>query len=243
MIRCSACGKPLTTIPQPIYCPQCAGHTTVEDERDGAWVGVARFENAAEAGYCAERLQSSGISTRLEYRDRFDAVKDHWQVVFELQVPPHERAEAIVRLRELLHDEEEPADESASYGQDNQSRSVWAESGRYDPFAEGPHDVPLVMAMAKWLPCLLLAGSVGFAGGWWLAERQGSAVAERALLRRVAESAPWLNVPPPGEPQRRLRLDSAGQWLVEEDRDGDGRFEVIWRFADRQAAALPFRRP
>ncbi len=240
MIRCSNCGRPLPELPRPILCRQCASGSSLLEDDPGPWSAIARFENAAEAGYYAECLQAQGIVTRLEYHDRFDAAKDHWQMLFELQVHPEQREEALACLRRELNAAEHvegqsfPADDAAGT-----TEAIWCQPHRYESLLAGGDDGGL-SAVAKWLPFLVLAGSVGFVGGWWCAQRQLPSTADSAFWYRAAQSAPWLSSSKPGQPSQRLNVDwSKGEWFLEEDRDGDGRFESVWRAG---APALPIFR-
>src|SRR5262245_59931876 len=95
MVRCLHCGW---TSHSDQGCPRCGGRlTTVAPprpprsdctEKPGDWLMVARFGNAAEAGYLADDLHHRlGCEPRIEVNDDFDAVHACWHTRYSLLVP------------------------------------------------------------------------------------------------------------------------------------------------------------
>lgn len=114
MRQCPHCGGSGL---QDTACPRCGTDPaqTQPNPRasapadDAPWTVVARFANAAEAGYFANELDFLlGFEPRLDCRDDFDAVHHHWRSGFVLSVPEHEADRARAALRALLDSDSPP---------------------------------------------------------------------------------------------------------------------------------------
>jgi hypothetical protein len=66
-------------------------------------VSIARFANAAEAGFFADEIQSRlNVPAELTFDENFDAVNGYWSTWFVLSVPDSATEAAKAALRELL---------------------------------------------------------------------------------------------------------------------------------------------
>ena len=91
MTHCAYCGRKLRSDDSP--CPGCEQFSIdlqaaddVGDER--RMVPIARFTNAAEAGYFAHELErNEGINTSMFADDSFDALSGYWSTRYVLNVP------------------------------------------------------------------------------------------------------------------------------------------------------------
>jgi hypothetical protein len=132
--------------------PRIAG-ASVQD-----WTPIARFLNAAEAGYFAHELKlSRNIPVTLRAEEDFDAVSGHWSTGFVLSVPQAWAENAAMTLQELVRQTD-----SEDYIPDRVSPSVEYErtppglSQPFDPLAAEDylthppsiHWVPFVVTLA-----------------------------------------------------------------------------------------------
>ncbi len=178
---------------------------------ESSLVTVARFGNAAEAGYFADALEAEqSIRTVLTSVDDFDAMKGNWAAVIHLRVAPHDAARAKVALRELL------ADSSGA--------------GEFDPGSRTRVFGP-AMSVGSWNSIIVsFAAGAGlvFFGLYEFENRVPPPGGVRNLDQLVAElgaaGEPWVQGLEKGG-RRELHAAKGGDIVLREDRDGDGTFE------------------
>lgn len=217
-LSCSRCGEQIVRIPS---------ETTGNDEAESdAWAVIARFANAAEAGYFADELDYAlGIEPRLDCRDDFDAVHHHWRSRFVLSVPERhaERARAVLTC--LL----DGAVPESTVRDECLESAVPFTHRRLDPRRETTRTTG---AHVKWAPLFLTlaAGSLAF----WHGKKppaQRLPLAPQDALRIQFGDAPGLRDAPwvqsvDGGLRRELHFPAHdGEAVLREDHDGDGVFE------------------
>jgi hypothetical protein len=193
---------------------------------EGAWSVIARFANAAEAGYFADELDYAlGFEPRLDCRDDFDAVHHHWRSRFVLSVPER-HAE---RAREVLTCLLDGAAAESTNREDRFESAVPFTHRRLDPRSEATRSAG---SHVKWAPLFLTlaAGSLAF----WHGKKppvQRQAFAPQDALRIQLGDAPGLRDAPwvqtvEGGLRRELHFPARdGEAVLREDRNGDGIFE------------------
>lgn len=216
-------------------CPRCGPGGGDEPSRKGAvsaktgeeWAVVARFANAAEAGYFANELDYAlGVEPRLDCRDDFDAIQERWRSGFALSVP-----EAVAdRARSVLHDllDSDSSTDAASDGVTS-DHSIPASFDGCEEEAEPPKSAA---SQIKWGPVLLTlaAGSLVIWHGKKLAPQRQPADPRNAM-RIPLRDAPGLSdstwiQSPGGGVRRELAFPADGQPArLREDRNGDGVYE------------------
>jgi hypothetical protein len=239
MPRCPECGR-LSEAQE--LCPRCEQrhrHDSNAGARDSAtdaaddWCTVARFGNAAEAGYFASELELAiGCEPRLVQRDDFDAAHHFWRTSYVLSVPEPLAELAATQLRRIL--DGEPSEPVAL------ARPDWPREGSRREFGDerttadagtpsGINWVPIVLTLA--------AGSlVLWAGKKQHAPRRPAAPddAQRVDIWDALDrdQLPWVQRSNEGSGGvRELVVDAAsGHALLREDRDGDGVFESETRY-------------
>lgn len=242
MQRCTTCGWPAGL---DETCPRCRSATDETPRtatacssgaatQDDVWEVVARFGNAAEAGYFANELEYAiGCEPRLEHCDDFDPISHFWRTSYVLSVPGQRGDLARTQLRRILDGEAiEPVSEFSgrSTGGPVPRRSVdsqvLAETG-----ASGINWVPIVLTLA--------AGSLVLWAGKKAHFPRRPAAPDEALRIDVwdvlgRDQAPWVQQPVGERGVRELRIDAAtGRAVLREDADGDGVFERATEYATR----------
>jgi hypothetical protein len=231
MSRCPECGRLSDAQGR---CPRCErhGYESNPATRDAPtecvddWCTVARFGNAAEAGYFANELEFAiGCEPRLVQRDDFDAMHHFWRTSYVLSVPGELAELAAAQLRRILDGEPtEPAvasperreDQRRGFGDERQSVDAGTPSGI--------NWVPIVLTLA--------AGSLVL----WAGKKQHAprrpAAPDDALRVDIwdaldRDQLPWVQRSDESSGSvRELVVDAAsGRALLREDRDGDGVFE------------------
>jgi hypothetical protein len=219
-------------------CPNCVGserspETGLDDETPpaveagdglGRFVPVARFTNGAEAGFFAHELDAAAeIPARLVLQENFDARDGIWVHTYLLTVAESDAVRAAEFLQSAVHglhaDEEQPECEPRP-----RPAEALGESG-------GPGWIPVLLTLA--------AGSVAY----WGVDRLEKPPRPPALNMRVGEPppqfwdalatspAPWTQRLENGRGFRRLKIDHrSNSAVMEEDRNGDGRFVRVFRF-------------
>lgn len=237
-MRCPYCHARLPVEPERA-CPSCGARWS-EGENDPMvenWHPIARFTYVAEAGYFADVLESMGIPSRVEYRDRISASDGHWQTEYELQVPAANRDMALgVLKRALESDTAKPGQsdrnrESVHALEGTPSGQAWWFDAPRNPWADVMQEKSTAShpPRAKWLLWALLAGTLGYCAGRQPIGWDGPTSGDVVFWRRVAESAPWVSRPHGAIPCSTLRYDASRRVLtIELDQDGDGRFETHW---------------
>ncbi len=244
MPRCSTCGWPASS---DVGCPRCLPTSSDvpltalgrpdDSSADGdEWEVVARFGNAAEAGYFANELEYAiGCEPRLEHRDDFDAIQHFWRTSYVLSVPARRGDYARDQLRRILDGaplesvaESRPADRSAG---DRATRPRFDERAVDDAVASGINWVPLVLTLA--------AGSLVLWAGKKVHLPRRPAAPDDALRVDVwdvlgRDRTPWVQQRDGDGGVRELLIDAAtGRALLREDADGDGVFERETEYATR----------
>jgi len=198
----------------------------VKDAEGETWAVIARFGNAAEAGYFADELDHAlGFEPRLDDRDDFDAVQHHWRSRFVLSVPER-HAE---RAREVLTTLLDGAAVAASDREERLETGIPFRHRRIDVRTGTPRPAG---SNVKWAPLFvtLAAGSLAM----WHGKKppvQRQAVPPHNALRIQLGDAPGLRDAPwvqtvQGGPRRELHFPARmGEAVLREDHDGDGIFE------------------
>jgi hypothetical protein len=243
MVHCPHCGF---TAERGSECPRCFAELAPEQRTaplagadpavdPGAWVTVARFGNAAEAGYFShELLRALECEPRLEWKDDFDGVHGFWRTSYELAVPESYAERAAACLRDMLDgawDDAPLSDPSATLDRDasdtlpGEPRSIAAAGTA----PSGINWVPIVLTLA--------AGSfVLWAGKKMHVQRRPAVPREQqrfdlwdTLARHQGE---WYQPAGDGPGLRQLVIQPAtGTALLREDVDGDGTVDREQQFA------------
>lgn len=194
---------------------------------DAEWVVVARFANAAEAGYFANELDFAlGIEPRLECCDDFDAIQHHWRSGFALAVPSTNADAARTALQDLLD-----SDAAAEVTSESASGAPLA-SFRLDRDHHSAEPPRSIGSQIKWGPLLLTlaAGSLVI----WHSKKpapQRQLPDPRDALRVPLRDAPglsdsaWIQSPGGGVRRELVFPPNGGAARLRVDQNGDGVFE------------------
>lgn len=190
-------------------CPYC-GETLPDKTTAPRLVSVARLTNLAEVGYFADLLAGEGIEAIVHQRDDFDAISARWEKTFVLQVDEERAEEAVAFLEQ----------ESRSAGGDE------AGALDYDPLDVAAGGASL------WKPVVLalMAGGLAYWGSRGVLNHVPRADPGRGrplLWEALAEIEGPLYTPGgAGRARYELRYDrQLGRLLLDEDINGDGRFD------------------
>ncbi|MEW4527798.1 hypothetical protein [Maioricimonas sp. JC845] len=242
MICCSNCGH-VVSLPTPVRDPACRCHSSHDAHEadatspaDDSYRPIARFANAAEAGYFAHEL-----AHRLDFdpvvrsEQDFDAIGGAWRQAYLLCAPEPLANAAAALLHEMCGDEDDHAHRAARE----------TESGPFDRFSadrdtEWGDRSASRRSLIPWASLLLTvaAGSVAFWSGRH-AGRPAVAVDPRrqeALLKELLATPdrPWQQRVGRQGGMRQLTITPDRRAvLLQEDRDGDGLFEHQKRFVLR----------
>jgi hypothetical protein len=232
MIRCHHCGW---TPDAGHDCPRCGARLApvtlpaLPREADDAadWLTVARFGNAAEAGYFADELhQLLGCEPRIDVRDDFDAIHACWHTRYSLSLPAALADHARAQLNLMLDGEWDQLEAAG--------RSRSADRNPFGILAADERPVvSTVPSGVNWVPIMLTlaAGSLVIWAGNKKAHpprrppapRDGQRLDLIDVLSR--DSTPWVQHLGRGG-VRELVVDGAtGAAQVREDADGDGVYE------------------
>jgi hypothetical protein len=200
--------------------------TDTTDE-PGDWQIVARFGNAAEAGYFADELQHVlGCEPRIDVRDDFDAVHACWHTRYSMSVPAALAEHAHAQLHQMLEGEWEQLESAGRSAAAGRNSFGLAPGEQRESGAAGHSGV-------NWVPIMLTlaAGSFVIWAGNKKAHPPRRPPAPRDGQRfdlidvLSSDSAPWVQRLNRGG-VRELIIDGAtGAAQVREDADGDGVFE------------------
>ena len=249
MPRCPHCRESYSGHPE--FCPDCSGRLTEtvfeensfrtgaefeidEDVLDDAIVSIARFHNAAEAGYFSHELMlAEEIPSMVKMDEQFDALSGRWSTRFLLLVPERFRenaAEALLRLVEQSNSEDSLEEETRKTfrvtSEDLEHFGDEMEFDRYSAVESRVNWVPIVLTLA--------AGSAVFWGVRKLQDRpQPHANAapvgarQQDLWERLSGfPEPWIQQSEGGERTRSIQFETEGNVvIIREDSDGDGHFE------------------
>jgi hypothetical protein len=208
-------------------CPHCqAALPAASDEAASAITeegpeetqAIARFRNAAEAGFFLDELtRRLQISAEIAPRENFDAIHASWSTDFVLHVPRESALAAAQCLQELVEQSAEGKEEDAA-----------APTARAMPLPLSRVMLPLsiliaVGALSFWLFEQFDRPGGAFAGGG----RRSAAPLPRLMQEMRGSPGPWVQ-PIPGTPgTRRVTFDRGTRTIIwEEDRDGDGKYET-----------------
>lgn len=203
-------------------CPTCGGSMRMEEE--ASWIDVARVANLAEAGFLSDELMGHGIEARIHQLQEFSALTDCWSSQYLIRVPAGAVDTAATHIRQHMVEEVAERDiEPAGGG------GLWL-------------DQPV--GSLTWRPVVFvfLAGVSSFVLGQRFSERQGPKFDHRPprdLLMSAMETIdrPFVSEPAPGEAGHRLQFDRQGRtWILDTDRDGDGRYDSRQAFNASGAA-------
>ena len=222
---CSRCGGERDTFPEP-------GRRRVANDGTDDWETIARFGNAAEAGYFANELHYVlDFEPRLECRDDFDTLGNLWRSSYALSVP-EELADHARRQFELMLRGEAAASFSSVAGEHapGEHDAVLAEDADVGSSSTERRPVSGV----NWVPIMLTlaAGSLVLWSGKKLhVQRLPGAAPGRAQRIDVwdalsRDGSRWSQPFPEGGGVRELLIQrEEGTAVVREDADGDGDFE------------------
>ncbi len=253
MPQCPSCNRQFSD--SDVQCPVCGhpGDEALESEDRQRLVRIARFTNAAEAGYFAHELAvHHAISTKIIAEENFDALNGYWSTRYALAVTEIVADTARTALKEFV--EQLEADEFDDIDDDfnpiagaDPSSDVNFRTLGYDRTPEfndelsETRDLMMEESGVNWIPVVLTlaAGSVAF----WAARRiheqpQPAVLAAPAgphtedLWDFLAhEETPWVQELHNGVGMRELDFDPQHQlFIIREDRDGDGLFETQLNF-------------
>jgi hypothetical protein len=211
-----ACPKCRRTIDETRFssgdsCPSCG--TTIEQNEKRPWTNVARLANLAEAGFLTDELIGLGIDAQVHQVNDFSALTDRWESLYVIRVPSEGTERAADRIRQHIADEA-GQDDGAPIGLRRMAPDQALEPLLWRPIA-----------------LVILAGVSSFVLGQKFSEVQGVKADRRPARSSLAiamESIdrPFVTEPIGGEPRHRIRYDRRRfAWMLETDRDGDGRYD------------------
>lgn len=248
MPRCSHCGHRFFSLDQE-DCPACsrsvrggAGHaadvphgqTDADDlflDPDPSTRGmspIARFGNAAEAGYFAQELElAERVPARLTIEEDFDAITGRWATRYLLLVPQDRAASAAAALKGLV--DQTGGDEVPGLAAERRA------DGEASGFA-GSRRAVAEDGSVNWVPIVLTlaAGSAALWGVRKLNERPKVNLPQAPVGRQHVEL--WETLATPRAAWDLRNDESDGRWqfaidrdrnvaVVREDVDGDGVFD------------------
>jgi hypothetical protein len=249
MPQCPHCSERFFGHPE--FCPDCSEPLTEtlfdeqnfrtetefefgEDVPDEAIVSVARFHNAAEAGYFSHELMlSEEIPSIVKIDEHFDALSGGWATRFLLLVPERFAENAVASLQRLV----EKSNSEESHEEETR-KTFRATSEEMEPFGDEMEfdRAPAIESGVNWVPIVLTlaAGSAAFWGVRKIQDRpQPHANAapvgarQQDLWERLSGSPePWVQQLEGGRHTRRIQFETEDNVvIIREDGDGDGHFE------------------
>lgn len=198
---------------------------------DPNWVVLAKFQNAAMAGYFADELHRQfGFATEVDLQEEREPIHSTWTIRFCLLVEKGTARQAAYALQLIARDDSDA-----------------------DPLAPKPAHPVVNMEPRKaashigrltWIMSILALVAVLFVilmlslnpRGPWQRGRVGGPGWQRAMAAQQfaainGDGAPWTQPINAGAGTRRLSLNAARQVsVIETDADGDGRFESTEEF-------------
>lgn len=206
-------------------------------ELPGEWEPVGKFRDWATLGYFESLLHRHEIPTGVERFDHYSALDGFWGEILVLFVPADQADSAHSVLDAELEDEEANVDVPAA---PEAAPTRWSE--RAFPESSAVHAEPRDEFQSDWgigwftpAVCLLFAGGLGYLTWQWLRPAPADGPRTQEALR-LWQALQELNLPLespdfPGRSQQRLWYDAErGDFVLEEDRDGDGFPEKTRRF-------------
>lgn len=226
MNKCKHCGS-LLSVHGPA-CPSCGredqqtevsnspnAEVELQDSLGQKMVAVARFSNAAEAGYFAAELQhAEQIETKLSEDSQFDAVTGGWRQNYLLFVAEDHSELASQFLYHTESETDEPNYVQEEFPDVHVSPAV------------GVNWVPIILTT-------LAAGSVAYWGIKRVEQQPAPPVLKNDLglhkddlWKTLSTSdSPWVQHLNVDGGLRLLHVGRDGSAVIQEDRDGDGHFE------------------
>ena len=245
MPQCPSCDRELGDYEG--HCPECDDSTDDNtDEESNRLVRIARFSNAAEAGYFAHELAAqNSILTKIVAEESFDALCGYWSTGYALTATEADAdaartalVEFVQRLRADDFDDFDDEFDPSNSLEDSTSLTFPRES-EYDDEPGTVRNVMVDEPGVNWIPVVLTlaAGSIVF----WAARRihDQPAVFAAPVVPKTEElwdylahdENPWVQELEGGVGVRQLQIDPQRKlFIIREDRDGDGRFESELNF-------------
>lgn len=207
----------------------------IQSELSGDWEPVGKFRDWATLGYFESLLHRHEIATGVERFENYSALDGYWGELLVLFVPLSEADAAHAVLEQELDEEEKTAEvpeasEPVRWSERSFPEAATAQSPTRDEF-----DSDWGIGWFTPAVCLLFAGGLGYFA--WQSLRPAPAnqpTTQEAL--RLWQALRELDLPLespefPGRSQQRLWYDAErGDFILEEDRDGDGFPEKSRRF-------------
>lgn len=216
MSRCPGCRYELPVqLVSSESCPRC-GIVFAALVKTPKWISIARLANLAEVGYYADQIEARHIHTNVIQHNDFNALDGSWQTIFVLQVPEEHAASTTEWLQSEIARCEEDASE-------------WDQNSITD------EDCNLTTASVwKPLALVLVASGLAYCAGRGGMDQPPVAPSRQTLWHTLSRSkGVMINESPLDKPRRRLWFDAPSRMMVlEEDIDGDGRFDRQRRFRD-----------
>ena len=238
-MRCGACGRRLVEDQELCAACEAARDDAAEvdpGERSPAgepMVQVARFNNAAEAGFFADELQDRlRIPVRLHLEENFDALTGYWANRMVLLVPESAGSSAAGLLREIVEQTEGEEDEPA------RTAAVSPPAAEIDSWSEAEFqtaDTAAPQSGINWVP-IVLTLAAGSAAIWGVRKLNEAPKPGGPVPVNGREGQLWntLRLPNSGwalshdeiPGRRQLRIDARrGLMVIQEDADADGVYE------------------
>jgi hypothetical protein len=192
-------------------CPDCGGRLALEEDRP--WIDVARVTNLAEAGFLTDELVGIGIDAQIYQLQEFSAVSHRWASLYLIRVPSHAARDAATQIRQHL------ADDAAE------------QNGESAEFTFAAYNQPADAIFWRPVALVILAGVSSFVLGQQLSHQDDFKLERRPPRNSLATAieqigGPLVTEPAAGRPRHRLSFDRHREtWLLDTDRDGDGRFD------------------
>jgi hypothetical protein len=187
-------------------------------EEESLWLDVARVTNLAEAGFLTDELVGHGIDAQIHQLQEFSALNDGWTSLYLIRVPDAQAHRAAAQIRQhLVEDVTECEAEPAGAGWLTADRGI-------DPLLWRPFAL------------VVLAGVSSFVLGQQFSDRPDRRPERRPPRNSLASAMesidqPFVIKPGPGQAGHRLQFDRRRQsWILETDRDGDGRYDSTQLF-------------
>ena len=221
--------------------PSARDADSYEDQTD-ALLPIARFNNAAEAGYFAhELLRNENIPASVTMSENFDALSGYWSTRFVLSVSEPLVETATICLQELISQSDTDDIPLETDFSDDDLAQPLEYGNEYDSLIDRPMEsIAEEESGVNWVPIVLTlaAGSAVFWGVRTMnAKPRPEAAAagreEQADLwnRLTTPSGKWVQPTEDGRGRRELLFDARRRnGVLREDLDGDGRFETVIPF-------------
>jgi hypothetical protein len=215
--HCAAAVDSYRGLSEGHVCPRCGG--ALAEAASVSWTDVARVTNLAEAGFLTDELNGLGIEARIQQADEFSALHDRWNSRYLIQVPASFAAEAAAQLQQYVSEER--------HGESDNQASEYVPGGKVDPQFWRPVALVVLTGIASFLLGQKLTGP-----------NEARRPSRNSLPSAVdAIGRPFVTEAEPGNPRFRLSFDSKQQtWLLDTDRNNDGRYESHRQFYATGAA-------